>query len=262
MSELNDVRILLTRERERAETWTETIKARGGSPVLVPLVRSRPVGHTRWSAARDSVAKLAQAKTRVVLGLASAHAVEHWRMFAGQLPEGLAIEKVFVVGDATAEKAREAGLTVEVANTANAVGLAEAIATNSDAQSVVLLPRARGGREEGIEVLKQKGRKVSAFELYETVPVAKPEVPDPAPVAWVVSASPSAARAYAWHRGTLTRLGMIVPNTHHAAIGHTTARAARQIGLSLQAVSEQPTIDAILDVIAAAPPVVVEAPST
>ncbi len=259
MSELNDVRILLTRERERAETWIDAISGRGGQPVLVPLIRTRAIGHTRWSAARDSVAKLVEAKTRVVVGLASANAVDYWSRFAGELPAGLSMEKIFVVGEATAEKAKSQGLPVEVADTANAVGLAEAIAAKSDSQSVVLLPRARGGRDEGIELLKQKGRKVSAFELYETVPVEKPETPDGRPVGWVVSASPSAARAYAWHRGALTRLGMIVPNTHHAAIGYTTARAARQIGLSLQAVSEKPTIGAILDVIAAAPPVVVEA---
>lgn len=259
MSDLHGVRIVLTRESGRAESWANTITERNGVPVLVPLVRTRAVQGSRRSAAMKALNELTSQKATVALGFASANAVDHWLSLKSELPEGLKISKVFAVGEATAKRAQELGDAVQVAEQADAVGLAEAIVSGCDAATQVVLPRAVGGRNEGVELLKQKGRRVHALDVYQTVPVRSPESSDTQPASWVISASPSAVRAYGWHRAAMMRIGVVVPNTHHAVIGSTTGQAALEVGVTVHAISKAPTIESILDTIGSAPPVRVEA---
>ncbi|MEO1171614.1 MAG: uroporphyrinogen-III synthase [Myxococcota bacterium] len=252
MSALNNVRLLITRPADSVDTWDAAIEERGAVPVHVPLVQSRRVRNPRWTEAVEGIKGL---RGDVVVGLASARGAAHWHAALEEAGVSLEVSRTVAVGEATAEKARELGMEVEVATEHNASGLAKSIEGVAAAAATIVLPRAVDGRTEAMEYLKGKGRTVRSFPLYETNPVLKPASADTAPVHWVLSASPSAARAYGWHKAALFRIGLLLPQSAHAVIGATTAAASRSLGISVHAESPEPTIDSILDTLEHVAPV-------
>lgn len=252
MSSLENVRLLITRAAEQSDAWDSAIQERGAIPVHAPLIFSRRVTETEWNEAQTIIKAI---KGEVVVGLASARAAEHWLDAVAESGEDIAVTKTVAVGNATAARARELGMDVEVAEEANALGLAKSIEAVAAPAATIVLPRALDGRTEAIEYLKGKGRTVRPVELYETTPVRQPASSDSAPVHWILSASPSAARAFGWHKAALYRIGVLVPQTAHAAIGATTAQAALELGIAVQAASPEPTIESLLDTLESVAPV-------
>lgn len=253
MSELDGVRILISREQQPAEAWSEVIAQHGAVPVVVPLIRIRRVAGDAWSQAKKKIEELAASGQPAAVGFASARAAEHWRALLEEVSKKPEISKYVAVGTASAEYAKTLGFDATVASKPNALGMAESLVADSPPTAPVVLPRASAGRTEAIDLLKQRGRAVIDVPLYETVPVHTPESSETQPVDWVISASPSAASAFMWHRGTLMRMELVSVFTRHAVIGRTTAEAIERLGITAHAVSPEPTIESVLRTIALVP---------
>jgi uroporphyrinogen-III synthase/uroporphyrinogen III methyltransferase/synthase len=172
----------------------------------------------------------------------------------GLSPEVLAGRALAAVGPATAERLRSRLRVPElVPGDATGQGLARALAPSVRGRRV-LLPRPAEGRPEILQDLAAAGAEVSAVEAYRTVPAPPERLACLG--AWirgrevdaVAFASPSAVRAAAEALGPdAPVLGRVLL----AAIGPTTARALRDLGLAPGAVAERHTGRDLAEAIAA-----------
>lgn len=197
-----------------------------------------------WNA---SIRALKNVGGDAVVGFASARAVDFWLEVLKWFNAPFTVKAMVAIGEATATHVRDYGFEVQVAKQADALGLADALEQIADPTSTIILPRARNGRTEAIDHLKGRGRTVAPVVLYETVPVTSVEVRDPIPADWVISASPSAVRAYGWHKPTLLRMGLVSSRTLHAALGATTATTARELCIRTRITASSPDIESVLD---------------
>jgi uroporphyrinogen-III synthase len=113
----------------------------------------------------------------------------------------------------------------------------------------ILLPRARIGRPEIVEMLRQRGALVAEFALYNTVTA----VPTPAALAELEKGvdvltftSPSSVRNFlkiveTRPQGFLKPLGSLV-----AVIGPATAAEAEKIGLTVDVMPDEYTIEGLV----------------
>lgn len=109
----------------------------------------------------------------------------------------------------------------------------------------VLVPRAAEGRDELVDGLRQLGVEVSAPIAYRTVPVQDAaERIRAGGVDVVTMCSPSGARSIA-----SALAGS--PNVQVVCLGQTTADAARELGLRVDAVAARTTMESLVDAVRA-----------
>lgn len=227
-------RVLVTRPREQAEAWVRALRAAGAEVRVVPMIRIEPAGDA--DAAERALRGLGGYHA---LLLASANAVRELARRARELgvPLAGAGPAVICVGPATASAAREAGLRVDATPEArfDAEGLFDAVrAAVPVAGRRFLLPRAAGGRERLVELLRAAGGEVDAVTVYRSAPPALDPGPLRADLAagefdTLVFASPSAARHFAALVGDA---GLeAARRCTVAAIGPVTSEALAGLGL-------------------------------
>jgi len=172
--------------------------------------------------------------------------------------------EAIAVGRETALRAEAAGFLVVVDGSGNERPGAEGLLGAVDAASYpvrgvrVLLPRSRRGLPDLEEGLRARGAGVEAVEAYDVVAVPDPGVRlagwlrskglpgwDPAPV---LVASPSAAEALA---AGLAECG--AEGGPRIALGPTTAKALRALGIPAHRVAGSPTVEGILAALASVP---------
>ncbi len=235
MLDTKDIRVLLPRAREGAERLAEQLTKRGFVPVIATLVE------TEWLAPTDLAGHLDRCEW---IAFASATAVDALR---DHLPL-LAKKKLAAVGPATADRLTQLGLDVSLvpADRHDGTGLATALIAAGAAR--VLLPRAKGGREELGDLLRAAEIQVDTVDTYQTVRRAdaaevlrgalaqQPQI--------VALTAPSLARHLV---DVATEIGAHddVRRLAAACIGETTAQAARTLGLRVVAVARTPSLEAL-----------------
>ena len=114
-------------------------------------------------------------------------------------------------------------------------GLVETISAATPTPAQFLFACSTLARPVIEEGLCEQGHQVTRLELYETQPITGPLSPTPSlePGAWVVVASPSAARG-------LINSGLELDHARIACIGPTTRAAVLGLGLSVEACAEHP----------------------
>ncbi|HHJ06224.1 MAG TPA: uroporphyrinogen-III synthase, partial [Anaerolineae bacterium] len=188
------------------------------------------------------------------LVLTSVNGVEHfWRRLtlAGKGAADLAHLKTAVIGPATAEAVRRAGLGLRVDLTPEehiAESLAEALIARGDiAGQNILLPTANIARNALPDALRAAGAIVNRVTAYQTKPVSIPgALPYILPEIDILTfTSPSTARNFvsllsAEDKETLAQKTV-------ACIGPVTAKAARQLGLRVDLVPDTYTISGLIE---------------
>ncbi len=250
---LAGLRILVMRPRDQAGSLVAALTARGAEPVLLPTIRIVPDQDT--SGLDAALLDAAHGAFRwIVFTSSNAVNIVAGRLNALQVPpENRAAIKAAVVGAATGDAAAAAGFTVElVPETANAQALVAALTPLIRPGDRVLYPRSAIGRDTVPDGLRQAGAEVVALEAYRTVP--ETDVDSGAidalragEIDAVVAASPSSVRNLVAFLGEDHYCLADVPVF---CAGPVTADAARELGLSVAGVSDDPGAEAIVEAIA------------
>ncbi|HEX2282574.1 MAG TPA: hydroxymethylbilane synthase [Thermomicrobiales bacterium] len=251
--DLTGARVVVTRPRRQAGPLIDALVRRGAEPLPLPTIRIEPI---------DDLAQLDGAIEETRQGafnwcvFTSVNAVEVFanRMDALEVhPDQLGSMRVAAVGRVTAAAVAEAGLNLTlVPEQATAEALAASLRQVMGARARVLYPRSAMGRDVLPNVLRAAGFDVLAIDVYRTLP--EPNVDQRVlerlrrgEVDVITFASPSSVR----HLVALLESQRIsVSSIPVICAGPVTARAAREAGLLVAAVSESPDMAAMSKAIA------------
>jgi uroporphyrinogen-III synthase len=227
-------RVLVTRTRERAEGLVDRLHRLGAEVVVVPLIATVPVATP--DDVKEAQRRLSAASGERWLVFTSATAV---RLVLGVLDaEALSAIRVAVVGEATAQAVRDAGLRVDlVPERYHADALAGALLAAGVRGATVWLPVAEGAREALPERLRQAGATVLVQRLYRS------EMPPGAPdrlrhaLAAGADAITLTSGSTARHLAQALEGAGLPGGVAVVCIGAQTAEVARSCGLRVDAVA-------------------------
>ena len=248
MLPLTGWRVLVTRPSAQAGPLREALRAAGAVPLDYPTVEVIPPPD--WS---PFDAAFASAPRGVWVVFTSPSAVRLATARLGETGHRAALDgaRIAAVGPGTARALEAEGLRavlVPPAHEQRQEGLVAALGAalgHPDGRGAVtvLFPRALDGRDHLRDELRARGIGVEVLPVSRTV-ARDPLPPLPAFEA-AVFASPSALRAFVgrWTAAALAHAAV-------AVIGPTTARQAADSGVSIDAVAESPTPQALVEALA------------
>ena len=241
-------KVLVTRAREQAADLVASLRQAGAEPVELPTLRFAPPDD---HAPLDAALRRAAAGEYDWIAVTSANGA---RSVAGRLaslgmaPASLGAARIASVGEATAAALAEAGLGVDlIAGVSTAEGLAEALRAAEPRPSRVLYPRSEIARDALAEGLRAHGIAVDDPVAYRTLPAedADPETRERVAgggIDVVTFASPSSVRNLAAMLGTLDP----IRSARIVCVGPVTAAAARDAGLPVHAVADDPGVPGMM----------------
>ena len=239
---------VITRELDAAAPYAAALAALGLEALALPVTRTVPAGdpgELARAVASGGHAAIVVASARAAAALAAARG-------AAALPE------VWAVGPATARALAAAGIAAQLPRgVRDARSLAGALlAERALAGRRVLVPRAEGGRDEAIALLRDAGVEVDAIVAYRTVPAA---ADDPALARGLAALRGGAAGVCAvFAPSQVAALDALVEirgiAAPFAAIGETTAEALRAAGAAVVAVADGPTPERLAKAVSAVYP--------
>ena len=252
--DLKGARVVVTRPRRQAGPLIASLLKRGAEPVPLPAIRIEPIGDT---AELDLAIDETRRGAFDWCVFTSANAVE---VFANRMdaldvhPNQLAAMRIAAVGRATASAVADAGLTVTlIPESATADALAVTLRQTMRTGARVLYPRSAMGRDVLPDELRAAGFDVLAIDAYRTLP--EPNVDQRVldrvrrgEVDLITFASPSSVRHVV---GLLGSNCVGLSTIPVVCAGPVTAKAAREAGLLVTAVSESPDAAAMSNAIAA-----------
>lgn len=238
--------VVLTRDAEAAEPYALAIAALGHSTIAMPVTRTEPPedpGALARAIELGGFQAILVASPRAALALLGAR---------GHASLG----GVWAVGPATARVLELAGVHPIVPENAKDGATVARAMVGHLAGKRVLVPRAEGGRDEAIEILRQFNVDVISVVAYRTVPVVA-DAPTlvlgrDALVAGGVAACCVFAPSQVAALDALVGVRKI--ETRWVAIGDTTAEALREAGAEVIAVAATPTPEGIANAVAAVYP--------
>ena len=250
-SPLSGKRILVTRSPEQAQDFADSLAALGAEPVVFPVIQFEPLP-----------TDLPDPAAYDWLIFTSANAVDFfferletrdWRLktISNLQSPVSSLPKIAAVGSATAVKLTALGVPVDFMPD-EFTGEQLVLGLGDVAGRRVLLPRAKIGRPEIVNLLRERGAVVDDVALYDTVTA----VPTPAALAElekgvdaITFTSPSSVRNFlqiveSRPQGFLKPLGSTAVI---ACIGPVTAAEARQSGFTVHVIPEAYTIDGLIE---------------
>lgn len=245
---LNGKRIVVTRSTEQAQEMGCKLAAFGAIPVYFPAIQLVSLPAVELD---EAVAQLA---TYDWLVFTSGNAVRCFfnrldKDTVALLSQRTAVSQIAAVGSATVELLAEKGITVDfVPKTFTGEQLAAGLADVRNKR--VLLPRAKIGRPEIVDLLKERGAIVTEIGLYDTItavptPKALADLEEGADV--LTFTSPSSVRNF---YKILADCPLIIRQqidaTPSACIGPSTAAELANLGRQAAIVPEAYTIDGLV----------------
>jgi uroporphyrinogen-III synthase len=233
-------RVLVTRPADQAGALVERLAARGALPVVLPTIAIAPLADT--AALDGAIGRLAGYDWIIFTSANGVTAFWERLAAAGLDGRALAGRSVAAIGPATAEALRERGVAVAFIPEEY---VAERIldGLGDVAGRRVLLPRAEIARKALAGELRARGAEVEELAAYRTL--AAP--PDPealaelrAGVDAITFTSSSTVRHFVELAGPDTGNAVI------ACIGPITAQTARELGLPVDVVAREYTLDGLV----------------
>lgn len=240
---LSGRRVLVTRAKAQASALSEQIRAAGGEPVELAVIRIAPPDS--WEPLDAAIERLAEYRWLV---LTSANGVESFvsRLPApGALPPGL---RVAAVGSATARALAAAGIRVDlIPPEYRGAALPGAMAPLLAPGDRVLMPRGDMADPALAERLAALGAVVDDVVAYRTLTGG----PDDAAV---IAALESRSMDYVTFTSSSTVTGLLqvvggparLAGARIACIGPETAKAAQSSGLTVHLVAKEATVPGLV----------------
>lgn len=238
-------RVVITRALEQSAETAVRLRELGATPIIFPAIQFIPLD----SAKKRLTAALNDIRQYDWILFTSQNGVRFfdqllWELFARY--DGLSFgapPKIAAVGQKTARLLKEKGFRVDLVPDAF-VGERLIEALGDVRGQRILLPRAKKGRPEIVEMLKERGAMVDEIALYDTVSA------DPTPEALtelnkgvdaILFTSPSTVKGY------LSQVGeRPVSNFVVGCIGEVTRRSAEAHNVTVNIVPEESTMDGLI----------------
>jgi uroporphyrinogen-III synthase len=244
MTSLAGKRILVTRPRAQAAELCDKLAALGAEPIAFPAIEVKPLED--YAALDWAIARLAQYQWVIFTSVNGVAAFWERLTLAGQGAPALAQIKVAAIGPATAHALDKRGVTARfIPDEYVAEAIVEGIGDVRGQQ--ILLPRADIAREALAAALRERGAQVEEIAAYRTLPAE----PDQAGleqlrrgVDAITFTSSSTARNFAALAGSETGGAAI------ACIGPITAQTVRELGLPVDVMAAEYTMDGLVAALA------------
>lgn len=232
------MRLLVTRPRDDAEAFAETLRARGHIAIVAPVMEVHVIAGEPL--ALDGVQAVLATSANGVRALAARTKRRDVSLYA--------------VGPQTAEAARDAGFPIVISAEGDSAALVATVAREADPAKGLLF-HAAGAETAGRlrQTLQARGFRVETAVLYETVPVAKlPAEAEEAlrneTVDGVFLFSPRSAKIFAAlveGAGLAAQCAKLIA----CCISAATAEALNPLSFARVAVAGSPNQDAMLDLV-------------
>lgn len=254
-SPLYGKRIVVTRTPEQSTTLTEQLRALGATPISMPTIRIEPLADlTALDAALQALAEY----DWLVVTSANAVAIIGERLHAaGMTPKDWGHLQVAAVGPATTEALHTYGLTPTfVPERFEGEEIARGLQTQvGDLRGLrILLPQAAIARLQLADALTQQGAVVDVIPIYQTLPApleAAALTQLQQGVDAITFTSGSTVRNFMQEMTTHNVPSAIVQGAAIACIGSQTAAAAQDLGLHVDLVATESTVDGLVDALIA-----------
>ncbi len=245
---LQNKRILITRAQEQSQPLADKIRALGGIPLEFPAIDFAPLDD--FTALDDALERAREFKWVVFTSANGARAVAERLRALGKSSGTLALTKIAAIGPATARALEELGLRVDFIPT-KFFGEQIAVELPIERGQRALLLRADIASDALPSGLKARGVAVTDIIAYRTVmpptesrgSVSIAEI-DLAEVDAVTFTSASTVRNFAAMLNGNARA--LLANSAVFCIGPVTAETARELGLRVDAVASEHTIDGLV----------------
>ena len=251
LSSLVGKRIVITRSKKQAASFAAKLVQLGAEPIVFPAIRFIALPTEPLDEA------LTHFEQFDWLIFTSANAVDFFFRRVDALGLSLPLPRVATTGSATADRLRARQVTIDF-TPAEFVGEALALGLGDLTGQRALLPRARIGRPEVVELLRRQGAVVDEVALYDTVTA----VPIPNALAElekgfdaITFTSPSSVRNFLKILNETRPEGFSKPfgsydQTTIACIGPITAAEVQKNGLNVSVVPSEYTIDGLVQALA------------
>ena len=240
---LTGCRVLVTRARAQASALAEQIRAAGGEPVELAVIRIAPPDS--WAPLDEAVRRLAEYRWLVLTSANGVEALVGRLPYPGALPPGL---KVAAVGSATARALAAAGIRVDlIPPEFRGAALPGAMAPLLSPGDRVLMPRGDLADPALAERLAALGASVDDVVAYRTLTGG----PDDAAV---IAALEAGSIDYVTFTSSSTVAGLLqvvggparLAGVTVACIGPETARTAEANGLVVHLIAKEATIPGLV----------------
>lgn len=242
---LDGLKVIITRPEGQGAATAAAVRAAGGAPVLLPMIRILPPDDP--AACDDVIRRVHEFQGLVFASTNAVHAFFGRAQALGTPPAAWHNTAAFAVGPKTADALMAYGIAVAaVSAVPTGAALGAMLGSMDVAGKRFLLPRGDRGREEVADALITAGADVVPLVVYRTVG------PDEATRASLhaemrsderkalLFASPSAVEEFdrictGDDRGRILRTWVVV------AIGSTTAAAARRCAIPVHGIAARPS---------------------
>ena len=252
---LQGKRVVVTRPQEQSAALIDQLTLLGATPVIIPTIRIEPLADL--SPLDTALRAIYQYDWLIFTSANSVEIFVERLCECGLTPLDLAHLQIATVGPATSEVLGQYGLTPAfVPESFVAEELARGLAARiGDLQGVrILLPQATIARQHLAEALTQQGARVDAIAIYQTLPAtidAAALAELQAGVDLITFTSGSTVRNFVQELNGNAAVTERWQAAVIACIGPQTAAVAHELGLRVDVVATEYTIDGLVAAIGA-----------
>jgi uroporphyrinogen III methyltransferase/synthase len=245
--------ILITRQREQSIEFIAEVERRGGKVVLFPTISIQDPDS--WEEVDRALQHIKKYDALIFTSINSVERFFHRSMLKSVELVAFRRCEIYAVGEKTKHAVEDRGLTVKaIPEKYSSIGLAEYFRTLDLQGKRFLYPRGDLGRADLIKSLMRQGAAVDPIVCYRN---KGPDEVDAefvyrrfaaGEIDFVTFASPSAAINFV-KLFPAEKMAPIHGRTKIAVIGPTTEEEVRELGLQVDIVAKQSTIEGLLDAI-------------